>query len=110
MAFTTAQIKRRYRLRHPDRIAAERRAYAKRVQLFKRTLKDRPCVDCKRRYPYYVMQFDHVRGKKALTIGRTRHVSFTKIEAEMTKCVVVCANCHAIRTYKRTKKNVKKHP
>ena len=28
------------------------------------SLKEAPCMDCKKRYPCYVMQFDHVRGKK----------------------------------------------
>lgn len=49
------------------------------------------------------MQFDHVRGEKAFTIGHAVRV-VSRIEAlltEIEKCDVVCANCHAIRTHER---------
>jgi hypothetical protein len=65
--------------------------------------KNKPCADCNRRYPFYVMQFDHVRGKKAFTVGhgvRSVRNSRSLLE-EIKKCDVVCANCHAIRTHER---------
>lgn len=66
-------------------------------------LKARPCEDCQKSYPWYVMEFDHVRGKKFKNIncgmGRLR------LAAEVDKCDVVCANCHAIRTYQRKGKS-----
>jgi hypothetical protein len=69
-------------------------------------LKDRPCKDCKRKYPPYVMDFDHVKGRKAFAIGdglRTGK-SFEKIVAEIKKCELVCSNCHRIRTHTRRQK------
>lgn len=62
-----------------------------------------PCKDCGVQYPSYVMQFDHVRGVKKLNIGSaTRDCSSVdKLLAEIAKCEVVCANCHAARTYFR---------
>ena len=63
--------------------------------------KDRPCADCHVRYPYYVMQFDH-RGEKSFTIGRTNSdTNMQALLAEIAKCDVVCANCHAERTQQK---------
>lgn len=63
--------------------------------------KDRPCADCGTQYPSYVMQFDHLDGDdKLFTIGDL-NASLEEIIAEITKCEVVCANCHAERTHKR---------
>ncbi len=49
------------------------------------------------------MDFDHVRGRKLMNIGRAvgGNVSITKILAEIAKCEVVCAVCHRIRTVQR---------
>lgn len=66
-----------------------------------REAKNRPCVDCGVRHPFYVMQFDHVRGKKLFTIGDVKNRSLSRVAAEIAKCEVVCANCHAERTYQR---------
>lgn len=67
-----------------------------------RSLKSRPCRDCRIQYPYYVMQFDHVRGEKLFSIGARRNkVSKKRLLEEIAKCEVVCANCHAERTYQR---------
>lgn len=65
--------------------------------------KDRPCADCGIKYPYYVMQFDHVRGEKAFTIAahHTLKVKLEVLKEEIAKCDVVCANCHAGRTFMR---------
>lgn len=69
-----------------------------------RAAKSRPCMDCERSYPLFVMQFDHRPGeRKSFTISRIPSgvVSRPLLDAEIQKCDVVCANCHAIRTYSR---------
>ncbi len=64
-----------------------------------------PCKDCGYNYPYYVMQFDHVRGKKILNMAkRSASYGSKKFLSEMKKCDLVCANCHAIRSHNRRKK------
>lgn len=63
--------------------------------------KSKPCTDCGVQYPYYVMQFDHLRDKE-FNIARSNR-SLIKIKAEIAKCELVCANCHAERTHKRQK-------
>ena len=66
-----------------------------------RKLKDIPCTDCKQNYPWYVMDFDHLRDK-TFNIGHAFSRSKEKILEEIAKCEVVCSNCHRARTYKRT--------
>lgn len=80
---------------------AKRNAQAEEVRRVIRELKSStPCADCKRKYPHYVMDFDHVRGKKVhniSTLMRKRLVA--KVWLEIAKCELVCANCHRARTY-----------
>jgi hypothetical protein len=66
-------------------------------------VKSRPCVDCGGHFPPFVMDFDHVRGEKAADISRLRRAraSRARLEAELAKCEVVCANCHRRRTQMR---------
>lgn len=61
-----------------------------------------PCADCGKFYRYYVMQWDHL-GDKSFNIAEwfAKDISRSKIEAELTKCELVCANCHAERTHQR---------
>lgn len=64
--------------------------------------KNRPCRDCGVQYPSPAMQFDHVSGEKVANVSEMPHkFGIEKIKAEIMKCEVVCANCHAIRTHRR---------
>lgn len=73
------------------------------MKAYVRQQKEKPCTDCGGTFPWYVMQFDHVRGEKLHNVGDlTRMTTSMKvIREEIAKCEVVCANCHAIRTYER---------
>jgi hypothetical protein len=87
-----------------DRAKKHNRRQRKTVKAYIHRAKDVPCADCGIRYPYYVMQFDHVRGVKLFNIGDYTGggaISMKRIRAEIAKCDVVCANCHAERTYQR---------
>jgi len=79
--------------------------YRERNKVHIRQAKQKPCVDCDVEYPWYVMQFDHVpeRGDKSFGLGYGQHGthSLKIIDAEIAKCDVVCANCHAERTHNR---------
>jgi hypothetical protein len=61
-----------------------------------------PCTDCDISYPYYVMDFDHLRDKTDLIGKFVRGSNLSGLKLEIAKCEVVCANCHRIRTHKRT--------
>lgn len=71
-------------------------------QAFLKELKEsQPCMDCGREYPYYVMQFDHVRGQKLFNVAEMKAESRERVLKEVSKCGIVCANCHAVRTFLR---------
>jgi hypothetical protein len=59
------------------------------------------CVDCGE-YNHIVLDFDHLKDKK-YNISRMIHDGFSwaAIKKEISKCEVVCANCHRIRTHDR---------
>lgn len=65
--------------------------------------KSKPCADCKRPYPPYVMDFDHVRDLKCFEVSASLRlgVSMDRLIAEVAKCDVVCANCHRERSHQR---------
>lgn len=68
-----------------------------------------PCADCKIQYPYYVMDFDHVRGKKQKNVMElVPSLSKKKIDEEIAKCEIVCSNCHRIRTHVRKENKLNK--
>lgn len=55
-----------------------------------------PCVDCGESDPI-VLQMDHLRDKLAGVSTMMKHARAT-LEAEIAKCEVRCANCHARKT------------
>jgi hypothetical protein len=65
-----------------------------------RQLKDVPCMDCGIKYSTPSMHFDHrdpsikVKNISAMVGGSTEDLL-----KEVDKCDVVCANCHATRTW-----------
>ena len=82
-----------------------------------RTLKEStPCMDCGKRHAFYQMQFDHRAStdkaefllvtKKSMTDFARAHGP-EKVAAELAKCDLVCANCHATRTYLRKEGKLK---
>lgn len=68
-----------------------------------RELKSEPCLDCKKSYPWYVMDFDHLPGfKKSFNVSNIQNISsVVKLLDEIAKCELVCANCHRARTFLR---------
>ena len=65
-------------------------------------LLEHSCIDCGESDPV-VLQFDHVTGEKLSTVMLLVHkgVAWSRVESEMAKCEVVCANCHFRRTARR---------
>lgn len=62
-----------------------------------------PCVDCGILYHHFVMDFDHIDpNTKTNNISSIINSgSRNKIWEEITKCELVCANCHRARTWTR---------
>ncbi len=91
---------RNWAKKHPGYLGPKRQAISDEIKNIKEST---PCFDCRNRFPYCCMDFDHVRGFKSKEIG-SMVASSTDIESirkEIMKCELVCANCHRIRTTKR---------
>jgi hypothetical protein len=92
-----AQHRAKYVLRSKHKNAAERHDNQERVLEFLRT---HPCVDCGEADPI-VLQFDHQDPEsKSSNVGELlrRRASWARIQAEIDKCDVRCANDHQRRT------------
>jgi hypothetical protein len=66
-------------------------------------LKNNPCMDCRKRFNPWQMDFDHRPGEKKIAdINRMiRKGNMQKLLDEIAKCDLVCANCHRDRTHQR---------
>ena len=62
-------------------------------------LRCHPCVDCGEA-DINVLEFDHVYGPKSANLSDLMRgtVAWRRIEIELAKCQVRCANCHRRRT------------
>lgn len=66
------------------------------------SLKDKPCTDCGQKFHFSSMQWDHLpEYEKKHNIGHMTKMSKERILKEIAKCELVCANCHAYRTWQR---------
>ena len=78
-----------------DKVA--KRRHANKVHIWKHLLVH-PCVDCGED-DLRVLEFDHVKGEKINSISHMSLMACPKIEQEIEKCEVRCANCHARKTH-----------
>jgi DNA-binding transcriptional MerR regulator len=61
-----------------------------------------PCADCGKKYPGYILDFDHVTGQKIDNISKMiTWDTWENILLEIKKCDIVCSNCHRQRTWQR---------
>lgn len=92
-------------LKHQEEVKLRSRQRKLEARILLQEIKEsKPCMDCKKFWPYYVMQFDHREGSdKKFDISKWAITSLNKeaLMNEIAKCDLVCANCHAIRTYLR---------
>jgi hypothetical protein len=65
-------------------------------------LLENPCTDCGEVNPL-VLEFDHLdpKDKSCDVSSMLQGSSLKSIKEEISKCDVVCSNCHSIRTAKR---------
>ena len=85
---------------HRRRLNATRRARRKAVyQRLLEFLADRACGDCGEP-DSVVLEFDHAGSEKTANVSdmSTSGFSWQRIEVEIEKCDIVCANCHRRRT------------
>lgn len=91
------QKQREWRARNPGYLGPKRQALVDRVNAIKESTK---CTDCSRFFPACCMDFDHRGNDKHEEVGvlTSRSKAWEIVEAEISKCDLVCANCHRIRT------------
>ena len=80
---------------HNDIRANKRRAVLNRFKRMK------GCIDCGYKRDHRALEFDHLSGKRGKTVAGCCYSSWAVIKREIAKCVVRCANCHAIATHER---------
>jgi len=87
--------------RHMAQIRKRRRRLREEARAFLIDyLRAHPCVDCGER-DIVVLEFDHLRDKRAAISQMIGNQELRTIKAEIEKCDVVCANCHRRRTASR---------
>jgi hypothetical protein len=64
-------------------------------------LRNKPCLDCNSSFPSEAMDFDHISDKVMNISKLKKRSNLHKLLLELSKCELVCANCHAVRTYTR---------
>ena len=66
-----------------------------------------PCVDCGGFFHPAAMTFDHLPGTiKRAEVSNLLHSGYRQVLLdEIAKCELVCANCHAVRTFNREQSN-----
>ena len=92
-----------------SRLAADKRrsekAYALRRALVDNLKLKQGCADCGYRAHPAALTFDHLPGNTKVDdiarLANRRRGGLDVLRAEIAKCEVVCANCHAIRTANR---------
>jgi 5-methylcytosine-specific restriction endonuclease McrA len=89
------------RVKHIGYINNIKKKISKFVLDFKKNGKCSDCGFLGKDYPE-VLDFDHLRDKKFNISEYRRYTSgFNKVKEEISKCDLVCSNCHRIRTVKR---------
>jgi transposase-like protein len=84
-------------------LTAKKRERVEHLVEWMREVKSKPCADCGGRFHPAVMQFDHRPGspKRDNLSTLVRRSSIRLALDEMANCDIVCANCHAVRTFER---------
>lgn len=94
---------RQHYIKNKQRYLDRNKKYRRSINDFVKDLKEKkPCEDCNKNFPYYVMDFDHV-GEKTENINflaKTGRIGALK--KELLKCELVCSNCHRERTFSRS--------
>lgn len=87
----------------PAGFQARHKRHRAEIQVWLWDLKrSKPCTDCGQSFHPIAMQWDHVGTDKSGNISDVaKRWGKKRLLAEIAKCELVCANCHAVRTYER---------
>mgnify|MGYP003623006306 CR=1 FL=1 len=115
MAFRDNEVRRAYfreynkgwYRKHKKRLLEKSKMHDEDLRQWLREYKSKlRCIVCGENHPA-CLQFHH-RNKEeksfaiSYVIGRRWNVSFKKLEDEISKCDILCGNCHAIHHWRET--------
>ena len=90
-------IDKEYYLSNPARRASIRERAKNDMSASKQYIKKykqtHPCVKCGENR-YYVLDFHHIDNNKERELSQVKTWSISKIQQEIDKCAILCANCH----------------
>lgn len=94
---------KQWRLDHPDkRRDAERRYRHGRLDRLDTIKSERGCAECGFNAHPAALQFHHRDPEqKLLGVATLANKAWERVEEEIAKCDVLCANCHSIHHYAR---------
>lgn len=70
------------------------------LQLIRNFKESHGCEDCGVRYPYFVLELHHAPNSKSANLGTEgRKMDELSLRVELSKCKVLCRNCHAFATH-----------
>lgn len=98
---------RKYRATIKGRLsvaATKKRAFLRNRAFLIELKQSTPCTDCGVLFPHYVMEFDHAPGTKTNKVSSLVG-NRAKMLRELSKCQLVCANCHRTREFFRRESN-----
>lgn len=91
-----------YRAKNKDKYNLYMKKWTNKKRQEIASLKNVPCFDCGNKFPTVCMDFDHREGEvKLFNIARLSKSNKNNLMAEISKCDIICANCHRIRTANR---------
>lgn len=86
--------------KHREQRLLDRKRDREKLRDFLIELRKNPCTDCHQKFPYWIMEWDHLpQFEKSFDIC-TASSERLALE-EIKKCELVCANCHRTRTHNR---------
>ena len=97
-------ISQQHYLKNKEIYSKRNRAVDKKLKEYVRNSKEnQKCIDCGRKYRYWMLDFDHrPNTEKLCELSHCFYLStIEKVQAEIDKCDLVCTNCHRDRTYIR---------
>jgi len=106
---------RRYYERHKERLRAANREYyhsnkekftetraknrRKKAEWYADLKRNKPCVDCKQSFHPAAMDWHHINGDGISSKTAMTRLGKKRLEEELNKCILLCSNCHRIRTW-----------
>jgi hypothetical protein len=91
-----------FQANRPRIMARKRERWSDLLRWYKELKEGAPCADCGGFFHHAAMTWDHLPGHEKVTeVSNLRRLSRRAVLAEIAKCELVCANCHAVRSYDR---------